>query len=127
MSCSNSKTSTNLQQDGSYSVVQNCLGTWLRQKNGQSLQANGSGNNSGVYYCRNKDTLLAICFYNYNAIAGSAAEIDTFNAEMDRQCGAWHSGYIFIKNWNKTYWRTTWGEEVCANIYGDSARMQVFA
>jgi hypothetical protein len=44
---------------------------------------------------------------------------------MDNTCGAWKSGYIFIKDWNKTYWRTTWGEEVCGNI-GDEYAKQVY-
>jgi len=104
--------------------VQNCLGTWLAQNSGKPT--GGSGRGGGVFYCRNKDTLLAVCLYDQDSIAGSAAEIDTFNSIMDRQCGAWKAGYVFIKNWNKTYWRTTWGEEVCGNL-NTGVRRQVFA
>jgi hypothetical protein len=58
-------------------------------------------------------------------VYGSYDEINQFNVQMDNTCGAWKSGYIFIKDWNKTYWRTTWGEEVCGNI-GDEYANQVY-
>jgi hypothetical protein len=77
-----------------YSVVQNCLSTWLDQNT-------NTGGGGAVFYCRAGDTLLAICNYP-STIYGSRAEIDNFNGVMDRTCGAWKSGYVFIKDWNKT-------------------------
>jgi hypothetical protein len=79
-----------------YSVVQNCLGTWLN-KNTDVLE----GATSTVYYCRSGDTLLAICNYPYN-LYGSSAELEVFNSVMDRTCGAWRSGYVWIPDWNKS-------------------------
>jgi hypothetical protein len=103
--------------------VQNCLGAWLGQNSGKDIRGGGNG---GVFYCRNRDTLLAVCLYDQVYIAGSGGEISTFNFVMDRQCGAWRSGYVFIRDWNKTYWRTTWGEEVCGNL-NNGRREQVSA
>jgi hypothetical protein len=78
-----------------YSVVQNCLGTWLNQHTGKYY------NDNTVYYCRAGNTLLAIC--NYPAtVYGSSGEIDNFNAIMDSHCGSWKSGYVWIPDWNKT-------------------------
>ncbi|KAF2107314.1 hypothetical protein BDV96DRAFT_653904 [Lophiotrema nucula] len=110
-------------QDNSYSVVQNCLGTWLNQNSGGDI--GDPYNRGGVFYCRQGDTLLAVCLYDQQYIAGSPAEIQTFNGIMDQDCGSWRSGYVFIKDWNKTYWRTTWGEEICGNDGG--VRKQVYA
>jgi hypothetical protein len=79
-----------------YSVVQNCLGTWL---NKHTDVYEGLG--SIVYYCRSGDTLLAIC--NYPAdVYGSSAELEVFNSVVDRTCGAWRSGYVWIPDWNKS-------------------------
>ncbi|KAF2122438.1 hypothetical protein BDV96DRAFT_653 [Lophiotrema nucula] len=119
-------TNRGIPTDGSYSVVQNCLGTWLNQHSGE-LNVGGYGPGAGgVYYCRQGDTLLAVCLYDQDSIAGSPGEIDMFNGLVDGKCGAWRSGYVFIKNWNKTYHRTTWGETVCGNI-ATGTRKQVYA
>lgn len=77
-----------------YSVVQNCLSAWLDKNS-------GTGSYTTVFYCRAGDTLLAICNYPYT-IYGSTGEIQDFNNVMDRQCGSWRSGFIWIPDWNKS-------------------------
>ena len=75
-----------------YAIVQHCMDNFLDR-----TQANG-GYGNGVWYCRARDTLLAVCDY-VNTNYGGTSEINTFNGIMDSQCGRYRSGLVFIKAW----------------------------
>jgi hypothetical protein len=69
-----------------------------------------------IYYVTSGNTILALCNYSNNAQGGNSGEIAAFNGIMDRYCGSWRSGWVFIGPWNKTYWRTVTGDGICTNI-----------
>lgn len=65
----------------------------------------------------NAGALLAVCNYAGNSQGGSRAEIDYFNYLMDAYCGSYMSGWVYVPDWDKTYWRSTNpGDDFCNNL-----------
>lgn len=95
---------------GHYISSQNCMYQWFTQKYGVPAS-------DAAYRCDYQDTLLAVC--NYGGAGSNWShdpdEIDQFNGIMDSKCGQYQSGWVYIPDWDKTYWRDIHDTQVCTN------------
>lgn len=98
-----------ISDHNAYTSIQNLFTAYLNS----GLQVSGHT----VHYVQTDNTVLALCNYSDNPQGGSGDEINDFNSYLDTYCGSWETGWVFINDWAKTYWRSTVpGDDICSNI-----------
>lgn len=104
---------------GHYTSSQSCMYQWFTQRYGVASAI-------GAFRCDYEDTVLAVCNYGAKGYVWShdPDEIDQFNGLMDAKCGQWQSGWVYIPEWDKTYWRDTSDKSICTN--GDISQISVY-